>query len=764
MNSEPSPTSKATLENPGDWLTPGRFAALLGLLIAACFPQVWLGLEGFAYLDSGQFAYPVACYHREAFWRGEIPLWNPLNSCGIPFLAQWNTLTLYPLSLFYLLLPLPWSFGVFCLGHLFLGGMGMYFLAFRWTGNRLGAAVAGAVFAFNGFSWYALMWPHFLAGLAWMPWVVLAMERGWREGRRATLLAGVAGALQLLSGGAEVILQTWVLLGVLWAVLLCQRTMPLKALVLRAIGSGALAAGLAAAQLLPFVDLLSQSQRGAGYGGGGMASIAAMPLTGWLNYLVPLFRALPNLNGVYVQAGQSWTGSYYLGIATVLLALVALWHVRHQRVGVLAGLALFGLVMAWGEPGVLYGWVRRLLPIFGFVRFPVKFVVLPTFALPLLAAMGVNWLLGLPAATWAREWRRTRLLALALAIPVALALWLTWSAPIPGNSPAATTLNAAVRAGFLALTLACIACLRAAVDLRLHRLAQIGLLVVLWFDVFTHSSNLSPTVPVTALQPNAVRELSQWDETLAPGGARVMQSKAAFQRMLSTGSANLETDLGGRRLTQFLNLNLLDHAPKLDGFYSLDVQPFLEVFKHLYFTTNEAEPLKDFLGVAQTSNPTNLLAWAPRTSFLPLVTGGQSPTFPNTDEEALRLIMADGFDPRHRVYLPPEARPTASAIGPSQVRLGQVRFSAQRITFEAEASAPAMLVVAQTYARGWRAYVDGRPAPLWRANYAFQALAVPAGPHRVLLAYEDRAFRMGAALSGLALLACAVAALWWRKP
>ena len=56
---------------------------------------------------------------RESFWRGEMPLWNPYNNCGLPFLAQWNTLALYPGSLFYLLLPLSWALGVFCLLHLF---------------------------------------------------------------------------------------------------------------------------------------------------------------------------------------------------------------------------------------------------------------------------------------------------------------------------------------------------------------------------------------------------------------------------------------------------------------------------------------------------------------------------------------------------------------------------------------------------------------------------------------------------------------------
>src|SRR5208337_3199535 len=93
---------------PDDWLTPSRFALLLGLLVVATFPGVLLGGTTFIIRDFGLFSYPVAYFHRQCFWRGELPLWNPLNNCGLPFLAQWNTLTLYPLSLIYLHLPLKW--------------------------------------------------------------------------------------------------------------------------------------------------------------------------------------------------------------------------------------------------------------------------------------------------------------------------------------------------------------------------------------------------------------------------------------------------------------------------------------------------------------------------------------------------------------------------------------------------------------------------------------------------------------------------------
>src|SRR5258708_7541759 len=132
-----TPPGGLAAPDPNDWSTPLRFAALLGVLIVASFPQVVAGLETFCYGDFGQFSYPLAFYHRESFWRGEMPLWDPINNCGVPFLAQWNTLTLYPLSLAYLLFPLSWSLGTFCLGHLFLAGVGLYFLAYRWTNHRL---------------------------------------------------------------------------------------------------------------------------------------------------------------------------------------------------------------------------------------------------------------------------------------------------------------------------------------------------------------------------------------------------------------------------------------------------------------------------------------------------------------------------------------------------------------------------------------------------------------------------------------------------
>src|SRR5207247_8633601 len=188
------------------WFTAGRFAAVLGVLVVAGFPAVATGRRTLVFGDFGLFGYPLAYYHQQSFWRGEVPLWNPLSDFGLPFLAQWNTLTCYPLSLIYLLFPLPWLLGFYCLFHLYLAGLGMYLLAREWTSSRLAASVAGTAFAFSGLALHCLIWPNNIAALGWMPWVVQCVNRATRLGGKHIVIAAAVGALQLLAGAPEVIL------------------------------------------------------------------------------------------------------------------------------------------------------------------------------------------------------------------------------------------------------------------------------------------------------------------------------------------------------------------------------------------------------------------------------------------------------------------------------------------------------------------------------------------------------------------------------
>ncbi|HEX4646647.1 MAG TPA: hypothetical protein VH598_13670, partial [Verrucomicrobiae bacterium] len=506
----------------------------------------------------------------------------------------------------------------------FLAGVGMYFLAHRWTGSRLGAALAGTVFAFNGLSWHALLWPNNIAALGWMPWVVLAMEEAWRQGGRAVILAALAGAMQMLAGAPEIILQTWLVVGAFCGLELFRGEIPRARMLGRAVVVGILVAGLTAAQLLPFLDLLAHSQRDVSYGG----AIWAMPRTGWANFLVPLFHcAIYRGMGVFTQIDQNWSSSYYLGTIIIGLAALALWRVRERRVWLLGGAALAGLNLALGEHGWAYAALKQIVPQVGFMRYPIKFVVLAIFAFPLLAAHGLAWLEGLPLEQWRRERRQVSGLVLSLFAAMAVILWFAYVYPLPTDNFAATVKDIGARALFLVLTIGCLALLRQKGQLKIQLWLQAGLVSLLWFDVFTHAPDTTPTASRTVYEPDTIREFFKWNGELRPGVSRAMPSKASFRRMLYDSTGSFEQDINGRRLALFLNCNLLDHACKLDGFYSLDVKEFGAVLKAVYAPQNPMSKLRDFLGVAYTTNPTNIVDWVPRTSFLPLVTAGQKPVF-----------------------------------------------------------------------------------------------------------------------------------------
>jgi hypothetical protein len=736
-------------ENEDNSFTPGHFAAFLAILIAATFPGVLLGGTTFIIRDFGLFGYPVAYFHQQSFWRGELPLWNPLSHCGLPFLAQWNTLTLYPLSLIYLLLPLTWSLPFFCLAHMFWGGLGMYFLAYRWTGHRLAAALAGLIFAFNGLTLNALMWPNIVATLGWLPWVVWLGQQAWREGGKAVVWGALVSAMQMLGGGPEVILLTWVILFVLACRDWVQAEWFRGKLVLRFLGMGILVALICAVQLLPFLELLARSQRDAGFG----SSTCSMPVWGWANFLVPLFRTQPTSQGLFMQQSQYWTSSYYAGIGTVFLIAVAVRRVRDWRARVLAGLLCLGLVLALGDNGLLYRGLRLCFPALGFARFPVKFVVLVLAAAPLLAAFGFAALAGRPGLAGRFEFG----VVLAMLLLIGMLVWLASRLPPSEGVWRATWQNGLARAGFLALFLFfTAACLTSFGPRRI--LFGCVLLLVVWLDFVTHVPTQNPGAQRSVFSPGWASANLRFNPQPRLGQSRAMLAPHAWVGLNSHVIPSLEENYLLERLAFLHDCNLLEEVPQVHGFFSLAPNEANNATTLPYVNTNLDFPaLLDFMGVSQITAPGKAFDWIPRSSAMPLVTAGQRPVFAD-DRTTFQAFGQTNLDFRRIVVLPLEARGSITPTQQTSARVLEAKFTNQRISIQADATDSSLVVISQSYYPAWKAYVDGRPTKIWRANYAFQALEVPAGRHQIQLVYEDKKLLAGAILSTLGLLACA--GLW----
>jgi hypothetical protein len=130
-------------------------------------------------------------------------------------------------------------------------------------------------------------------------------------------------------------------------------------------------------------------------------------------------------------------------------------------------------------------------------------------------------------------------------------------------------------------------------------------------------------------------------------------------------------------------------------------------------------------------------------------------------ERAIVRPYSPGYDPERDVALEPGRGsatdgPLAATCKRGRARITGESSGEERIDVEADASG--YLVTRDSYARGWRAQVDGVPAPVLRANGKHRAVAIPAGKHEVVMRYSPPGLWIGIGATALAGLTCVT--LW----
>jgi hypothetical protein len=85
-----------------------------------------------------------------------------------------------------------------------------------------------------------------------------------------------------------------------------------------------------------------------------------------------------------------------------------------------------------------------------------------------------------------------------------------------------------------------------------------------------------------------------------------------------------------------------------------------------------------------------------------------------------------------------------------------------RVVLEARLQRPGLIVLADIFDPGWRLTVDGRPAPIFRANVLMRGAAVGRGTHTLAYTYDPASVRIGAWVSAVGLLALSGLVVWAR--
>lgn len=111
----------------------------------------------------------------------------------------------------------------------------------------------------------------------------------------------------------------------------------------------------------------------------------------------------------------------------------------------------------------------------------------------------------------------------------------------------------------------------------------------------------------------------------------------------------------------------------------------------------------------------------------------------------LSLLNNPSFDPRKIVLLEqdinlplsPSPRPEAD----SNVQI--TSYKNDEIMVEATMTGNGFVVLSEKYYPGWKAYLDGRPAKIYQADYVFRAVYVPQGEHKLIWRYEPDSYKIG---------------------
>ncbi|MGI8589123.1 MAG: hypothetical protein ACR2M0_15775 [Chloroflexia bacterium] len=356
-------------------------------------PAAWPGPSNGLLSDSVFQFEPWMMFSAERLHAGALPLWNPDNMLGAPFVGNMQSAVFYPLNWPYFIWPGGFTLLLRAWLKLFTAALGMYLLAR--TVLRVGpvpASLAALTFTFGAFLTVWLLHPHTSAAvlLPWLWWATARLVA--RPGASSLALLAGAAALTLLSGHPELAYHEALATGLFLLFLLWQGRGVGGWAVLRALGlwGGAYALGvlLAAVQLLPFAEYLFSGSMTL------LRRVQRQDTPFWMPLPYAWTAFSPDLLGN--PARHNWWGmpinynesNNYAGLLPLVLAPLALLtrdRAKRRLALFLAVLLALTLAVVYGVPGIY----QAAVAVPG-LRFALnhRLVVVAEFALGLLAALG----------------------------------------------------------------------------------------------------------------------------------------------------------------------------------------------------------------------------------------------------------------------------------------------------------------------------------------------------------------------------------------
>src|SRR5262245_46803901 len=679
---------------------------------------------------------------RWAWTHGEWPLLNPFMLCGDILSAAAQPAPYDPFNLLALLIPLGPSLTFSAAMTFFLAGFGAFAFARALGCREIASLIGAAGWMFCGVLAFFVQWP---IARAWalLPLIFFAVRMVVQETSvRSALVMIIAFTLEIFAGHPETLLHVVALGGVYGIFELTDRLKPVlqraRAIVIALI-SGAIAFGLTAIFLLPFLQAAPQTaEHETRIGVYAHTPYPAMPEVTKrriANMFLPFYGGQPWHNDAIsseFDPEPARVGSVILALALAALVLAP----RRRETWLFFALAVF---CAWaGAEALPVSRILHALPLFD-IAINHRFVYGAACCLSILAAIGAE-------AWWSGRLQPAPTLVLLLAVALALAAALVSPSQLRLGLPANL-----IRVNVLAELVPLLAIFVLMVRRRAALLAVFGLLLA---QRVVEDGGMYPALPQRVFYPEiptiaAVPKHGAEPFRVAGAHFALIPDTAALYGMEDVRGYEAMTN---KRLVATYPLWSIPQPVSFNAIGDIS-KPFLSFLNIRYlFAPPDSVPVPPWKLVVrdkggQLFENTAVLPRAfvpPRIRYEPSSTPILEQMYKATDFAGQAWIEAREYPP-HEI-----------SNGP-----GRVPLHPARLGFEMDAAmgGAGWVVISQTAWRGWRAYLDGRRVEMKYANHAFLGLFVPAGRHHVRLIYLPDAFTRGRAISFATLALLALSAL-----
>jgi hypothetical protein len=737
---------------------------------------------------------PWRHWAQQEFAAGRFPLWASAPAGGMPLLASMQPGVLHPLHLLWVLMPIGVGLGIIMVLKLWLAGLGMWLFLRSMDLSPAAAGLSALGFMFSATMVDWLSWNNSSVYLL-LPWIAWAVYAWCRHGRRVALV-GLAAlvAFAILGGHPETLFNMGVV-SALWTLgLLAAMSWRLWASrIAGLIISVAIAAGLGAIQLLPFLQVLPLSQEGTMRNNPAAHAAFHLDAQVVVSWVIPRFWGQP-YEGVLSRQHSFYETNAYVGLAA-LVGLVLVGIAAAQRHLAFRNVVPWVVIgsLAWVLTyDTILGTTIRMLPGFN-QSINVRWVWMVGFAALVVSAFGFDWLARRVAAQYERNGERSRrqeaLMGAGVTLMILGALVMAVHAsgvlPQPVLEPEGPwhMVTSSYQVYWLVWTAGVAAVVLGASVLwasggRTYRIAPILLGTVLVLDLWWLLFTMNGSAPADQYFPET-RFLH--DLKSIPSTERII----AQDETLISNSALVYGIRDWRAQDPMLNHRAHKAAAMFDP--DLPKRPW-DAYNMVFRTVRlELAPMLGIRYYVSSENPNTAESQAP----------DQPPITRKEYKEGVGLWFIEGVP--GFVYLSDNVQAVAdekaAAAWMNSITWAQVRayaalveasasemssvskdpagtspggvevldYTPGYIRLRAKAVRPALMVVAESWYPGWRAALDGQPVNLLRANYLSQGVIVPQGTHTIELRYSPNAFNYGAIISSLSILGFIGLLLWaWR--